>query len=455
MARSHPLRRLWFPRFECLERRDLPTFLSATQYSLGAIGHQPVIADFNGDNKNDIAIVLQTGGIYRIAILLGNDTGAFNSASYYHTSLDGTALIAADLNGDSALDLVTSSFDRVSVLLWNGDGTFLPKMDFLHGGTNGSFVAAGDVNGDSLPDLAVVGTNGFTGPDSMRILPGNGDGTFKTPIFYDLGNDGPVSVQIGDLDGDGLGDVTVDCALSRLHVFYGNGAHVTNKLSVPRGNILTDADRDGHLDLVAGQFSTRVGVMLNRGDGVLKHPKYYDGANGFTWFPTVGDFNNDGNIDMAMTNGTNPTVSWVLGNGDGSFQKFGAREVPNLGARIAAGDLKKDGFDELVVPTKLGFAILINDGQWPVKRIAVLHRLGSVGGMGAPQPNPPWADHKATPKVKPASRDEAAAVVKGCEPLVSATTDPHPRASDQLDLPSLYSMTSVESLFVCADFSPL
>jgi hypothetical protein len=58
-----------------------------------------------------------------------------------------------------------------------------------------------DFNGDGIPDLAVVFLGG------VRVLLGNGDGTFQTtPISYVAGI---FSVAVGDFNGDGLPDLAV------------------------------------------------------------------------------------------------------------------------------------------------------------------------------------------------------------------------------------------------------
>src|SRR2546428_593683 len=65
-------------------------------------------------------------------------------------------------------------------------------------------LAVGDLNGDGKPDLAAASY----GSDVVSVLFGNGDGTFGARTDFRTGS-GPYSVAIGDLDGDGKPDLAV------------------------------------------------------------------------------------------------------------------------------------------------------------------------------------------------------------------------------------------------------
>src|SRR5262249_42150493 len=157
--------------------------LQAPKVSLSPDSAPPTTAvgDFNGDGKLDLALGTlgqchdgcPSGETY---ILLGNGDGTFQSPTTPVFPAYGP-LLAADLNGDGKLDLVSQSdvFD-VQIFLGNGDGTFSNTADYLVSfPTNniyyGAFnfgVALADFNGDGMEELASGGA----------ILLGNGDGTF-------------------------------------------------------------------------------------------------------------------------------------------------------------------------------------------------------------------------------------------------------------------------------------
>lgn len=130
----------------------------------------------------------------------------------------------------------------------------------------------------------------------------------------------------------------------------------------------TDLDRDGWLDLATMNEDTAdLRVLLNLGDGTgafgdFLQPPTPIGAGASPNEP--GDFDNDGWPDAAVDNGSEGTVSIVLGNGDGTFAP---EQVVTMGAGphgIAALDVDGDADLDLVtanfVPGNL--SLTLNDG---------------------------------------------------------------------------------------------
>jgi FG-GAP-like repeat len=233
-----------------------------------------------------------------------------------------------DLNGDGIPDLVSANRDSntVSVLLGNGDGTFRPPTNFTTGGSPQS-VALGDVNGDGRPDL--VTANNYSG--DVSVLLGNGDGTFRPQARFAAGPD-PQSVALVDVNGDG-----------RLDLVTANG---------------------GFED---------VSVLLGNGDGTFR-PQARFAAGPDPQSVAVGDVNGDGRPDLVTANylpndvsvllgnvNDSDAVSVLLGNGDGTFRPptnfaVAAGRFPNSVALVDVnGDGRLDlvtanGFDDLSVP---------------------------------------------------------------------------------------------------------
>ncbi|MGA7137774.1 MAG: FG-GAP-like repeat-containing protein, partial [Terriglobales bacterium] len=120
-------------------------------------------ADFNGDGKQDIALVYGSEGGDVVYILNGNGDGSFNTTNPFNEVLPppyftSGVIVTADFNEDGKLDLATGPY----VLLGNGDGTFqTPAISNGGDAEEAVLLATGDFNGDGRPDLVTQdGTNG-------------------------------------------------------------------------------------------------------------------------------------------------------------------------------------------------------------------------------------------------------------------------------------------------------
>jgi uncharacterized protein (TIGR03437 family) len=365
------------------------TFASEVSYPTGTYSSDATIADFNGDGKLDLAVVGEGPG--SLTILLGKGDGTFTTGSTITAGLSAIplAVIAADLNGDSKLDLAIANGDgTVSVLLGNGDGTFGPAQT-SPAGLNCEYLAAADFNKDGKLDLAVANS----GAGLVSILLGNGDGTFGAPTQYSTTSD-PTSLVITDFNHDGNLDVvtgtgtpgiiTGNFGSGEIAVLLGNGdgtfqgGPLYTVPSPPYAIASADLNGDGKPDLVtANSSSNNMTILLNKGTGTFAASTYtLTSSSGSPIAPrglALADLNGDGKIDIAAANYSG-SASVSLGNGDGTFQPATFYPTGTSSTAVAAGDLNGDGKPDLVV-ANMGN---LNDGGSDSGNVSIL--LGSGGG---------------------------------------------------------------------------
>jgi hypothetical protein len=165
------------------------------------------LGNFDGSSTLDAAVVSQWGDI--VSVLLGNGDGTFHDATPRDYQTGSYPLLAAqgDFDADGRLDLATANgnANSATVLLGNGDGSFSATGSFTSGPNTGPFaVAVADVDGDGNADLVTANH----GTNSVSVLQGGGDGTFRSPVLCDAGTS-PYSVAIGDFNADGRPDLAV------------------------------------------------------------------------------------------------------------------------------------------------------------------------------------------------------------------------------------------------------
>ena len=263
---------------------------------------------------------------------LSAQVNQFLNASQYTVGLSPMAAASGDFNRDGKLDLVvTNKVDgTVSVLLANGDGTFQSQVAYDLGAVPAA-VAVADVNGDSDLDVVVAlpaKSNGDPN-NQVAVLLGKGDGTLQPPLYYDAGT-APQFVAVQDLNGDGSPDLVV--ANTGTQIAPGNNVSVLinvagtfpTHVEYPTGNgpasvAIGDFNNNGNADLaVANSLDGTVSVLRGNGNGTYKpQTVYLVGSDPMA--VAAGDFNADGKLDLAVGNFNDQTVSILIGNGNGIF----------------------------------------------------------------------------------------------------------------------------------------
>jgi Bacterial Ig-like domain (group 3)/FG-GAP-like repeat len=300
-------------------------------------------------------------------ISAGARTIKFASAKTVSSGVSNPGCVAVgDFNRDGRLDLaVTDHRNSVAVFLGKGDGSFaaptLYTLDFYVEGC----AAVADFNGDHKLDLMVVGGDG-TG-HSLALLTGKGDGSFNSPAYTTTALGGAAgALALGDLNNDHNLDVFIGGNGSSDEVFgNGKGSFTEGNVQNASGFSVTvgDFNRDGNLDVACtSPFTNSFAVLLGNGDGTFQAPQVHSGINEPTGI-TTSDFNHDKKLDLAVAVYNGASVLILLGNGDGTFQSGTPYFAGNAPGTVVSADFNKDGNLDLAASDYNGGGVSVLPGK--------------------------------------------------------------------------------------------
>ena len=249
-------------------------FDAGTAYGTATHGGPTLITDYDRDGYLDvISLSVGSGNLVRVHLFQGNGDGTLRSKSRFETQLgNGEDPSLRTVNG--SLEILVNDHSRNLGILRYTDGAISVSV-FPAGPGIGLSSTFADVDGDGIADIVDSEDDG-----SIHVALGNADDTFrerKTVGHVTF----PIEVRVGDLDGDGHGDLVVsDFRAPELHWFRGDGAGTfADPVPIDAGGPvnafeIADVNGDGHLDLVTANSDHTVSVILNRGfvkRRVVKH----------------------------------------------------------------------------------------------------------------------------------------------------------------------------------------
>ena len=318
----------------------------------------PVI-DINGDGNLDLVVADQggSGGSGAgVAVLFGNGTGGFSSASNFQASAPVRSVVVGDFNGDKILDIAAASGSVITVFPGNGtngvgNGTFGTRVTFPSGGDS-MYLAMGDFNSDGKLDLVSSNYNEQT----ASVLLNNGSGTaisFQSQVGYLISRGRSVDfLTVTDFNNDGIPDI------------IGGYSSPTSPLFV-----------------IAGNSNNVLDVLLGNGDGTFGPfpvpPITQVGSTSPIAFAVAGDFNGDGKMDVAAMSQGSTNLLFYAGHGDGSFA---APVTSALGSTFSnatgaiEGDFNGDGVADLAIVTTGGFAIALSQRNGAFQPLSTIYK---------------------------------------------------------------------------------
>ncbi|MBV6646882.1 MAG: VCBS repeat-containing protein [Cyclobacteriaceae bacterium] len=250
------------------------------------------VADVDGDGRHDLIVGTNTDNDFDI--FLNNGTGGTISFAASPTQVRITNgntnnLKVIDLNSDGLPEVIvgsllqTNSFIIFENLSIQGSPVFGPPISVSSSSTAFQGIAVGDFDNDGLLDIAV--TNGQSGANEIRLfrnISTAGSITFGAAQRVALGNNGPLGIDAGDIDGDGKLDLVVGIGNrvdNRVEILINNTTSSTfdfslNELTLndnSRNINISDVNNDGKPDILMTTASAineitngALGIIINR-----------------------------------------------------------------------------------------------------------------------------------------------------------------------------------------------
>jgi hypothetical protein len=351
----------------------VPSFAAPTAFDLAAAPNAIAVGHFEGTSAPLDVVTANADGT--LSVLLGKGDGTLQNP--IDITIGGTpdAVAVGDFLGNGLEDIVAANANgTVTVLLSNGNGTFqAPKT--LPVGAIPAGVAVGDFNGDGKLDIVTADRDG-----SVRVFAGNGMGSFQSPIITQLSGS-LTSIAVGDLNSDHRQDLVVgtNTGLDSL-LGQGNGSfQLKQTVSFARviegitfqqavnSLALSDLRHIGRLDIVALGSSGGVSVLLSNGDATFQAPVQLNTGQSVSASFVVGDFNGDGKPDIVTSTAvqyqTGPTLTFLAGIGNGTFQTPRQVSFGATATALAAGDFRGNGKLDLVMAAESSNSLALVQGN--------------------------------------------------------------------------------------------
>ncbi|NOY36122.1 MAG: VCBS repeat-containing protein [Chlorobi bacterium] len=369
-------------------------------HSLSAEGPAMAVGDVNGDGLEDLFIGGAAGQAARIFIQQTNGTfSPLNTPMFlkdHFTEDIDAALFDADGDGDADLYIVRGGNDvpdgnplLADRLLFNdGKGVFKSKKGSLpYLAHNGSCVRPGDFDGDGDTDLFVGSRSvpGAYGWSPVQVLLENdGNGFFKNvtePILNDLNNAGMVT-DAGwmDYDRDGDPDLVVAGEWMRIRVFRNDNGTFTDVTAAAGLDEtsgwwnciqVADIDRDGDLDLIAGNLGLNSILKAS-----VKEPvEMY-----------LNDFDNNGSLDQVICSYHNG-ISYPVASLDELAAQISGLEkkypdYADFGGKTAKDIFGEKTLNQSVLKKAVLFesCIFLNNGKgvFEIKKLPIMAQFSPV-----------------------------------------------------------------------------
>lgn len=312
--------------------------------------------------------------IFILPAFIGLKAQIFSPAQKISNADNPQVVRSADFNSDGYADVVYSSIadHKIAVAFYDAvSGSFGAEQVLSTAFTYAVSLFAADLNGDSFVDVLTVSQISNT----VAWFKNDGSGGFILQPLISSNAGGAIGVIAEDIDGDDDNDVIVAAKDDNTIGWYentdGNGsfspAHIiTDEGEFPVVILSADPDNDGDQDIVAGMLAGNSIVWYpNDGNGNFGVESPITTEVNFISAIYAADLNGDGNIDIVSASRSDNKIAWyenLGGNGVFSSQHI-VSEYVTMAYDVVAADFDLDNDQDLVCSAMGSNQILVFNNQ--------------------------------------------------------------------------------------------
>jgi uncharacterized repeat protein (TIGR01451 family) len=319
-------------------------FSAASAYALGIQPQAFTVGTI--DHQGTTALVAAADGRITVA-----KAGALGSPAILAGPAQPTAVVLADFDGNGVNDIaVSSAAGSITIYLNNGNGSYSKPVTYAFNG-HAESLAIVDFNGDGVTDLIAADELGH----SLVLFAGHADGTFEQPVVADTGI-AAGSIAVADFNNDGVADLALTSfSTNEVSILLGDGrgsfrnAGVARAGDGPSSVIAADFNEDGATDLaVLNALDRTITTLLNNGSAIFTSGQVIGSVTAFTASHVLGT----SHFDLLTQNGSELQI--LAGAGNGTFSQAGILSISAAPQSLFLIDITGDGSTDIVTADASG-----------------------------------------------------------------------------------------------------